>query len=281
MAMQSLPVIAGVDGSTASFGAARWAADEAVRLGRPLEIVRVVAPPGPIGGDADEHRVAIDIAAACRQWQPGLEITAAAWAGDPAAELCAHSRRAGLVVVASRGFGGFHSLVVGSVGTHLVAYAHCPVLVVHHGERWAGPESMLPRHQPVVVGVDGPASATEALGVAFDEAAHRGAPLVALRAWQRPSRGHGWSTGVDGPHRAAARELAACVEPWLAKYPEVDVAQRVVEGTAPAALLTAGADALLIVLGARGAGGFQELRLGAVAQQVLHHADVPVLVVRH
>ena len=279
--VQRRPVIAGVDGSTASFGAARWAADEAVRLGQPLNVIRVVEPPGPAGEDADEHRVAIDIAAACRQWQPGLDVTAAVWGGDPAAELCGHSRNASLVVVASRGFGGFHSLAVGSVSTHLAGYAHCPVLVVHHGERWAGPESMLPRHLPILVGVDGPSSHGDVLGLAFDEAAHRHVPLIAMHAWQRPSGGHGWSAGVDGPHTAAVRELAAAVEPWLAKYPTVDVSRRVVEGTASTALLSAGCDALMVVLGARGAGGFQDLRLGAVVQQVLHHTDVPVLVVRH
>src|SRR5207237_572424 len=81
MTMRRRPVIAGVDGSAASFGAARWAADEAVRLHQPLNVVRVVEPPGPVREDADEHRVAIDIAAACRAWQPGLEVTAAVWGG--------------------------------------------------------------------------------------------------------------------------------------------------------------------------------------------------------
>jgi len=281
MTVQRRPVIAGVDGSAASLGAARWAADEAIRLGQPLNVVRVVQPPGPTGENADEHRLAMDIAAACRHWQPGLDVTAAVWGGDPAAELCEHSRHASLLVVASRGFGGFHSLAVGSVSTHLVSYAHCPVLVVHHGERWAGPESMLPRHRPIVVGVDGPASRTEVLGVAFDEAAHRHVPLIAVHAWQRPSGRHGWSTDVDGPHTAAVHELAAAVEPWRATYPTVDVGQRVVEGTGSTVLLSAGADTLMVVLGARGAGGFQDLRLGAVVQQVLHHTEVPVMVVRH
>ena len=180
----------------------------------------------------------------------------------------------------SRGSGGFHSLLVGSVGIHLAGHAHCPVLVVHHAERWAGPESPLPHHQPVVVGADGSDAAAHALSLAFDEAAARGVPLVAVRTWHEPE--HRWGRSADPAALAATaeRELVAELEPWRAKYPGVPVHMRVEHCPSVPVLLDAAKDSLMVVLGARGRGGFEGLNLGAVTQQVLEHTPAPVLVAR-
>ena len=61
--------------------------------------------------------------------------------------------------------------------------------------------------------------------------------------------------------------------------PEVTVVQRVLAGTPRAALLTASADAQMLVVGSRGRGGLDGMSLGSVAQAVLHHAPCPVGVV--
>ncbi|GAA0717209.1 universal stress protein [Dactylosporangium roseum] len=274
------PVIVGVDGSPAGFGAVRWAADEAVRHGRPLRITHALGVPGPFEQAADEHELALHAAIEARGWQPGLHVTTSTWHGSPAHVLVEQSRHASLVVVGSRGIGGFRSLLVGSVGLQTAAHAYCPVLVVHHAERWAGPECPLPRHQPVVVGADGSAASELAVELAFTEAASRGVALTAVRAWEEPA--HRWRRPVDLTRQAAAARdaLAADLEAWRAKYPTVPVELRAVRG-APAPVLVAEADnALMVVLGPRGKGGFEELRLGSVTQQVLEHAPAPVLVAR-
>jgi nucleotide-binding universal stress UspA family protein len=204
-------------------------------------------------------------------------VTTSTWYGHPVSVLREQSRHAELVVVGSRGHGGFHALLVGSVGVHLAGYAHCPVLVVHHAERWAGPETPLPSHQPIVVGADGSAGGQQALEVAFREASARRVPLVAVRAWQQPvSR---LARRVD-PDRVAA-DLAADLERLRAKDPTVELRSRVVQGAPVPVLLAESRDALMIVLGARGHGGFAGLRIGAVSQHVLEHADTAVLVTRY
>jgi nucleotide-binding universal stress UspA family protein len=274
------PVIVGVDGSPAGFGAVRWAADEAVRLGRPLRIIHALELHGPYEEIVDEHGLAIDAATEIRHLQPSLHVTTASWYGEPARVLVEQSQHASLVVVGSRGTGGFHSLLVGSVGTHLAAHAHCPVLVVHHAERWAGPESALPHHGPVVVGADGSVAAAHALSLAFAEAAARAVPLRAVRTWHEPEHRWGRSATHTALAATAERELAAELEPWRAKYPTVEVQPHVAHCPSVPVLLDAARDALMIVLGARGQGGFEGLRLGAVTRQVLEHAAVPVLVAR-
>jgi nucleotide-binding universal stress UspA family protein len=64
------------------------------------------------------------------------------------------------------------------------------------------------------------------------------------------------------------------------EHPEVSVVRQVLPGTPRAALLTAAADAQLLVVGARGRGGFDEMSLGSIAQAVLQYAPCSVGVVR-
>ncbi|MER7274835.1 universal stress protein [Dactylosporangium sp. NPDC000244] len=275
------PVTVGVDGSPASFGAVRWAVDEAVRHGQPLRVTHAIAVAGALERAADEHEVALHAAVEARTWHPGLHVTTSTWRGSPARVLLDQSQSASLLVVGSRGMGGFGSLRIGSVGLQVAAHAHCPVLVVHHAERWAGPDVPLPQHQPIVVGADSSAHAEFAVELAFAEAMSRGVPLVAVRAWQEPA--HHWGRATDLTQCAAGAYdmLAAGLEPWRAKYPTVPVDLRTVRGAPAPVLLAEGRDALMIVLGPRGTGGFDDLSMGSVTQQVLDHASAPVLVARH
>jgi nucleotide-binding universal stress UspA family protein len=64
------------------------------------------------------------------------------------------------------------------------------------------------------------------------------------------------------------------------EYPDVSVVRQVLPGTPRAALLSAAAEAQLLVVGARGRGGFDEMSLGSIAQAVLLYAPGPVAVVR-
>jgi nucleotide-binding universal stress UspA family protein len=276
----SRPVVVGVDGSPASRGAVRWAVDESIHRAAPLLVVHAFGAPDPDDLPAERHRVALDAAAEARAWWGSGRVTTVTAAGSAVPLLVDQSRHACLVVVASRGHGGFTGLLVGSVSARLAAQAHCPVLVVHHGERWVGPESSLPRHGPVVVGVGGSATTQHTLGLAFGEAASRDLPLVALHAWTRPEhRRHRRAGDPAWLETVALNTLAGQVEPWRAKFPDVRVRMLAPEGGAAAALVEQSRSAVLVVVGAHDRGDVDDvLLIGSVTQQVLHHADCSVLV---
>ncbi|MYS44191.1 universal stress protein, partial [Streptomyces sp. SID5998] len=77
------------------------------------------------------------------------------------------------------------------------------------------------------------------------------------------------------------RLLAEALAGRQEQYPQVPVDHVLVKGDAREALIEASGRAGLLVLGARGHGGFAGLLLGSVSQAVLHHATCPVTVARH
>jgi nucleotide-binding universal stress UspA family protein len=207
---------------------------------------------------------------------PSLSVQRVLTAGVPAGALVEESRTVGLVVLGARGRGGFTDLLTGSVATQVTAHAHCPVVVVRHD---AQPEG------PVLVGVDGSAHSTAALGFAFDHAAAHGRPLVALYAWRALPPGNlgpvtVWHYDPDQAAQEAARLLAEQLAGWADKYPDLPVAQRAVLSFNPAeTLIDASASASLVVVGCRGRGGFAGLLLGSVSRTLVHHAHAPLAVV--
>jgi nucleotide-binding universal stress UspA family protein len=135
----------------------------------------------------------------------------------------------------------------------------------------------------IVVGVDGSDQSAAALRWALGEAAVKDQEVVALLAWDLFTQFH-----VDGSRRfdpeydAADAEaaLAAFVEAAAGTAASAPVTRRVVNDLPVPALLDASEGAALVVVGARGLGGFRGMLLGSVSQQVLHHARVPLAVVR-
>jgi nucleotide-binding universal stress UspA family protein len=133
----------------------------------------------------------------------------------------------------------------------------------------------------IVVGTDGSENATTAVRWAVEEAAVHAATLEVLLAWNHlnqhaPDR----SQGFDPEYRedSARAALASWVEEDLG--PDAAVGQRVVNDLPATAMLEAGEDADLLVLGARGQGGFEGMLLGSVSDRVAQQAPVPVAVVR-
>ena len=141
--------------------------------------------------------------------------------------------------------------------------------------------------ETVVVGVDGSQCAGNALARAVNEAALRGARLRVVCAWEVPPTAYagGFAPPIDPATLAGLRENAeAVVREAVAEVHRVQPAMpcegAVMEGQPAEVLLAEARDASLIVVGNRGRGGFASLLLGSVSQQVVHHADCPVLVVR-
>ncbi|MFJ7181435.1 universal stress protein [Streptomyces massasporeus] len=285
-------VVVGVDGSASSLTAVEAAAREAQSRGAGLRVVHacvwpalhVPLGPSPLGPPEGGIRNMVDRLVAeaverARAAAPGVDVSHVVVTGEPLTVLEAQSRTAELVVVGSRGMGGFVGLLVGSTAVHLAAHGRCPVLVVREQPSAEG---------PVVLGVDGSAAGQRAVDFAFAEAELRKAPLVALHAWTT------WNAPLPAPQDASAsyanppgalageeecllsEALAGCQE----RYPGVVVEHRVVHGRTRETLIEASRSAQLVVVGARGRGGFTGLLLGSVSQALLHHAHCPVAVVR-
>jgi nucleotide-binding universal stress UspA family protein len=272
------PVVAGVDGSPPSLVAAEHAARAAVQRGRPLHLVHgylhalgygVPVNPYDLGvpGPSEDGRAMLERAAAdlAGRWS-GLSVQVRQVAGGPAASLVEESGRAELVVVGSRGLGGFAGLLLGSVSTQVAGHARCPVLVVRPAERPGGTAVEGPEG-PVVVGVDGSEPGRLAVTLAAEEAVRRGAGLVLMHVEAAQQRA-GEADLLD----AAAADVRT-------RHPGLTAERRPVRAAKPErALVEASGQAGLLVVGSRGRGGFAGLLLGSVSQAVVQHAHCPVLI---
>ncbi|MCU0266309.1 MAG: universal stress protein [Actinomycetia bacterium] len=138
----------------------------------------------------------------------------------------------------------------------------------------------------IIVGHDGSASADRALVWAAEEARLRGLPLRVVRAWSITSapRPQGVEPGVvpsmEEFAEAVRGQLAADVATVLGAAPGVEVTLHPVHGAAAGALVAASGRAELLVVASRGHGGFAGLLLGSTSEQVVRHADCPVVVLR-
>jgi len=136
----------------------------------------------------------------------------------------------------------------------------------------------------IVVGVDGSECAGAALEFAAEEAAFREARLLVVTAWEIPQNAvlvAGAAPGImDGFRRAAETIARDAVERALRLRPFISCESRVVEGHPGRVLLEQAREASLVVVGSRGRGGFANLLLGSISQQVVQHSPCSVAVVR-
>ena len=273
------PVAAGVDGSRFAVRAALWAAAEAFRRGTSLSLVHVftvprVGLPGLVGsigqvrsGMAAQGHERLEAArAAVLARFPALMVETIAEEGYPVAVLLRHSQTACMLVLGSRGLGGFTGLIVGSTAVSLAARAHCPVVVVRGRTTVGAP----PTEGPVVVGFDGSADSVAAMTLACDEAVLRATPVMVVH--------------TDSELLAAAPKETALEQElaqWRGKHPEIEITGAVERGRPAETLLEYGDIAQLVVVGCRGRGGFLGMLLGSTSQALVVHATCPVAVVRH
>lgn len=286
--MDSEEILVGYDGSTDASVALDWALDEAGRSGRPVRLAYVFEwltvagwiGPGVAPGvwpDETARRQVEDLvrkaAADAAADRPGLTVRGEVFDGPPALVLQERSAEAQMLVLGSRGHGGFAGLLAGSTAVSVAAHAHCPVIVVRDGQAATS--------GPVVVGVDGSPSSVQALGFAFERAAQRDVPLRALRVWEPP--GERWVPPGFDPEEASATERAAAeadLAPWRKSFPDVPVEVVANPGNPAALLVEESRAAQLVVVGSRGRGGLRGMLLGSVSQQLIHHSHCPVAVVR-
>lgn len=282
-------MLVGLDGSPDSRAALRWAASVAAARGLPLHALwawqypsDAVVSVGPLHfGDPDE--VALAVEAELRSvveselGEAAAHVTLEVGRGPAAAALLRAARQGTvMLVVGSRGLGGFQGLLLGSVSRQLCEHAPCPVTVLRRGA-----VTELERLKRIVVGLDGSEDSFRALRAGQDLAARVGAELIVANVVVPgpTAEHHALSPAFD---EAAARGQ---VEQWCRTsgtdrpLPEIELRA----GDARDGLLQVVRDrsADLLVVGSRGLGPVGRLLIGSVATWLVGHSDVPVTVVPH
>lgn len=142
-------IIVGVDGSGHSRRALEWAMKEAAVRHMPLTVITVHEISVGYWGSAvvypEDHAVAeharravqLDVEKALDSLGESRpeSVTVQALSGTPAHELLTAAQGADMIVVGSRGTGGFARLLMGSVSTQVSHHAHCPVVIIPPEDR--------------------------------------------------------------------------------------------------------------------------------------------------
>lgn len=279
------PLVVGLDGSPSALIALDWAAAEARTRGCGLTLVH--AHPG------DRYSLAvIDVAPQeladdifdealdrlANQRFRDLDVRTVLRYGRVPRVLLRASLHAPMLVVGRQGLGRLAELVMGSTSLACAARTRVPLTIVPNA--WEPP--VRPR-RCVLLGVDGSARGAAAVEYAFSLAAAREARIIAVHAMELPL-----GYPADRPLRpdaaryeeAAAEVFVASVDPWRAKYPDVEVATAVEYEHPALALAEYAAGADLAVIGGRGHGRVTGMLLGSVARSILRRMPIPITVVR-
>ncbi|MGW3104313.1 universal stress protein [Streptomyces sp. NPDC001100] len=134
--------------------------------------------------------------------------------------------------------------------------------------------------RPVTAGIDGSAASLAAAAWAAREAELRNSPLHLVAAWPASA-----GTAPDAPEasarrRWATRSLDLAVDRLRNHHPVLDIDTELLNAPPHEALLTAGAEAELLALGAHGLGTTSSLLLGSTSARTAALADFPVILVR-
>ncbi|MGL3807846.1 universal stress protein [Paeniglutamicibacter sp. R2-26] len=286
-------IVVGVDGSDQGLCALKWAAREAKRRGSVLNIVTAYTIPVFAASSMDAGYATLDDQlirngaeevvrqARATVSEEGLTVRTYIESGDPSGVLLDLSRQAELIVVGTRGRGGFVGRLLGSVSSALPAHAKCPTVVVPVcvANR---PEDDPEIQDRIVVGVDGSDRARMAVLVAAEMAASRGLSMRIVCALPPVSGALAWMPATVDQEAVTAdvRHQMAIGKAWLQSYfPDLEIETDVVEGSPVEVLIRESQTSRLLVTGSRGRGGFAGMLLGSTSQGVLHHSKGPVMVV--
>lgn len=280
-------IVVGVDGSTHADRALRWAVREAELLAAEIELVHgyVIHPYSAVVGTSDRTLAEARMDAIIEHNQSVLDRTK--WSAtlvpliaSPTGALLDAGEDADLIVVGSRGLGGFRELFLGATSYRTAAHAASPVAVVR-GEAETADGS-----RAIVVGIDGSRASGRALQWALDEADRRDVDVTVVHSYEAPVGAPLNSVmsqaEIDQYSDRIHRDAVELVDETLAdsRIPDGVTVERVVTRGTPASVLLdrAGNDRLLVV-GTRGHSALGRMVFGSVGHQCLHHATGPVIVV--
>jgi nucleotide-binding universal stress UspA family protein len=273
-------LVVGVDGSDHSRRALRWAGVVAGAAKVPIRVVEswsqpafaafpgATAPTPPEEMDELVRQDATAIAAEVLGSDTAVSVAVDVRRGPPARAILQAVRPGSVLVLGSRGRGGFKGLLLGSVSQECVEYAPCPVVVVRT-------DRTLEAGDTILVGKDDSPGARYALGWAHTLAVAAGAELHAVHAWE--------ATASERPPRLQERlksRAAQAVEGWT-QHLDDEVETDEMEGDPRDVLVKAAErlDPALIVVGRRGSGGLRSTLLGSTANHLVRQSPSNVAVV--
>lgn len=279
-------IVVGVDGSPESLNAVDFAAARARLDGSEIELVCAYALPSysaDSGLSSEEtlragaQRV-VDDAADHIAGKHQLQVTRTVLPGNPTGILRRKSESSQLIVLGSRGGGGFADRLLGAIPAALPGYSSCPVVIVP-GET-AGKRHEVHR---IAVGTDGSRPATSSLSQAITEAELWGAHLDVIRAMPltRSMAAIPWMTvSGDTPAiiQAATEETEQAIAESIATA-GIQAEVQVLDGDPADTLLDYAKSVDMLVVGTHGRGGVRGVLLGSTSQVVLQESPVPVMVV--
>lgn len=273
----SSQITVGVDGSTASLAALRWAHDQASRRCAGLTVLTVWPVPATSGrpgipGEAAAHAVANSaIESVLRHESGSAKVWVSHYPADATDALLRRARKSDLVVVGRHSAHSVTEHLLGSVTERLLGEAACPVAVLH----------ALPEHEShrVVVGIDGSPAADAALHWATAQALLTDSKVEAILVWDwRPEYGvHPYGPGQQAQERRSTAALARAVS-VLSPEARSIVATQLIRGHPAGVLLAAAEDADLLVVGNNRGGPLAERLLGSVSRRLAMRAQRPVVV---
>ncbi len=282
--------VVGVDGSDSSSHAALWAAAHASGRATELQLVTSwsipvstsMTPMGPLttsaSFDAIEQSAHATVTETARALEPTLDvpITRSVGQGGAASLLLEAADNAELLIVGSRGRGGFARLLLGSTSTQCATHSPVPVIVVPS----AAPVEPV---STIVVGFDGSANSIAALMWA-NEFAAPGSTIDCVSVWDTTPI----AVGADQFFFPEASGLAQERFEHLAmrtirpvKRDDIEIRHTFVDGQPRSILAEFAAAGDLLVVGARGHGAIASVVLGSVSMWLLHQATGAVVVVPH
>ncbi|MFD3543606.1 universal stress protein [Streptomyces sp. NPDC058662] len=319
--MSNTPVIAAVDGSEHSLKALEWARAAAVRHGAALLIAHVLpdhaqlyagrraslhdpAQPGQFADPVEERIRAL--LGGGPELPDGIRYESLEGSVPEALRVVGSGAR--MLVMGSRGRGGFATLLLGSNSRAVATTAPCPVVVVPHAERSAAgggeaggaggggdPYGAAASAGRVVLGLHAAETPDDVLAFAFTEAAARGTAVQVVSAYAVPPAPtmvidspfavippEGLADEGDGvpAEREMLRAQTERLAPYRERFPDVPVEQAAVPGDAAGRLVDTSHTAALVVVGRHHPRRRpRSLLMGSVANAVLQHARGPVAVV--
>ncbi|MFJ9546359.1 universal stress protein [Streptomyces erythrochromogenes] len=306
--MSNAPVIAAVDGSEHSLRALQWARGAALRHGTGLLVAHVLPDHAQLYAgrraslhDASEPEEYPD---PVHDWVRSMTgggatlpdgVRYESLEGSVPEALRVIGTGALMLVMGSRGRGGFASLLLGSSSRAVASTAACPVVVVPHAERHAGAAAPEESAGRIVLGLHAAETPDDVLSFAFEEAAVRGTTVQVVSAYAVPPAPalvidrpfevippEGLADEGDGvpAEREMLRSQTQRLAPLRARYPDVPVEQAAVPGDPAGRLVDASRSAALVVVGRHHPRRTAlSLQIGSVAHAVLHHAHGPVAIV--
>ena len=283
--MQQKPVtwVVGVDGSGGADHALEWCLATAPTRAGKVHLLRAWQLPAMYGmefgaqmvNDLEPESAHPELAGITERLQVAdVEVDSSVVYGGAASALLDAAAEADLLVVGSRGHGGFRRLLVGSVSHQCATHAPIPAVVVPDDARTDGV------FERVVVGIDNSPGSQAALAWALDFVGDD-ADIVATGVFPTST----WTAGMD--QTMIEQEAQRAEQTFHAVVDDVERASAHSKGLqrhyslgSPGKVLSdASSGADLIVVGEHARGRLESMLLGSVATHVLHHAACPVAVI--